>query len=146
MSDSDCDWFDKDDDDLIKDVQKTLKTKQLETTEYITTATNYLDDYIKELNIKAASESTKNATKCKIKINDLRKMAQMSALDVFLYTLTVNYDFYSNQILLNDSQEKIFLYTNALATICRLELPGFHKELLKSFLLNTNLQEHFRLA
>lgn len=44
MSDSDCDWFDKDDDDLIKDVQKTLKTKQLETTEYITTATNYLGE------------------------------------------------------------------------------------------------------
>ena len=107
---------------------------------------SFTDDYIKELNIKAASESTKNATKCKIKINDLRKMAQMSALDVFLYTLTVNYDFYTNQILLNDSQEKIFLYTNALGTICRLELPGFHKELLKSFLLNTNLQEHFRLA
>lgn len=44
MSDSDCDWFDKDDDDLIKDVQKTLKTKQLETTEYITTTTNYLGE------------------------------------------------------------------------------------------------------
>lgn len=70
----------------------------------------------------------------------------MSALDVFLYTLTVNYDFYSNQILLNDSQEKILLYTSALATICRLELPGFHKELLKSFLLNTSLHEHFRLV
>lgn len=40
MSDSDCDWFDKDDDELIKDVQKTLKTNQTETTEYIKTTTN----------------------------------------------------------------------------------------------------------
>lgn len=40
MSDSDCDWFDKDDDELIKDVQKTLKTKQQANTEYIKTTTN----------------------------------------------------------------------------------------------------------
>lgn len=44
MSDSDCDWFDKDDDDLIKDVQKTLKIKQLENTEYIKATTNYLGE------------------------------------------------------------------------------------------------------
>lgn len=40
MSDSDCDWFDKDDEELVKDVQKTLKTKQTENTEYIKAATN----------------------------------------------------------------------------------------------------------
>lgn len=30
MSDSDCDWFDKDDDDLMKDLEKTVKAKQAE--------------------------------------------------------------------------------------------------------------------
>lgn len=69
----------------------------------------------------------------------------MSALDVFLYALTAEYDFYAGQIYLNDSQEKVILYTAALATICRLELPGFHKELLNSFSLNSNLHEQYRL-
>ncbi|KAM7361575.1 NFX1-type zinc finger-containing protein 1 [Cochliomyia hominivorax] len=145
MSDSDCDWFDKDDDELIKDVQKTLKTKQLANTEYIKATTNTIDDYIKELTIKAAAQPKGDSMKNKLKITDLRKLSTMSALDVFLYALTAEYDFYANQIYLNDSQEKVVLYTSALATICRLELPGFHKELLNSFSLNSNLQEQYRL-
>ncbi|KAI8130712.1 NFX1-type zinc finger-containing protein 1 [Lucilia cuprina] len=145
MSDSDCDWFDKDDEELFKDVQKTVKTKQQANTEYIKTTTNTLDDYIKELTLKAAAHNKGDAKKNKIKITDLRKLSTMTPLDIFLYTTTLEYDFFMDQIYLNDSQEKVILYTSVLATICRLELPGFHKDVLKSFSLNSNLHEQFRL-
>lgn len=69
----------------------------------------------------------------------------MTPLDIFLYALTVEYDFFTDQIYLNDSQEKVILYTAALASICRLELPGFHKHMLQNFARNSNLLEQYRL-
>lgn len=44
MSDSDdCDWFDKDEDDLMKDLQKTIKAKQMERMEeHVTFSSNKL--------------------------------------------------------------------------------------------------------
>lgn len=46
MSDSDdCDWFDKDEDDLMKDLQKTIKAKQMERMEeHVTLSSNTLGE------------------------------------------------------------------------------------------------------
>ncbi|XP_058976341.1 NFX1-type zinc finger-containing protein 1-like [Musca domestica] len=150
MSDSDdCDWFDKDDDALMRDFERNMKAKEAERMEeHIKVPTNNLDNYIKELTLKASSSHTKksgNANKKKCNIAELRKINALSPLDQFLYTHTMEYDFYSGQLQPNDSQEKVILYTSILAAICRLELPGFQKPLLQAFRDNICLQEHLRL-
>ncbi|XP_061393471.1 NFX1-type zinc finger-containing protein 1 [Musca vetustissima] len=151
MSDSDdCDWFDKDDDALARDWQKNMKAKEAERMEErIKVPTNTLDAYIKELTLKASSshpqKSNKAANKKKLNIAELRKITQLSPLDQFLHTHTLEYDFYTDQLQPNDSQEKVILYTNIISGICRLELPGFQKTLLLAFRRNICLQEHLRL-
>lgn len=96
--------------------------------------------------MKASSQKQqKEGTKKKVNIVELRKIVAMSPLDMFLYTNTLDLDFYTDQILPNDSQERVILYTTILASICRLELPGFHRILLLAFSKNICLQEHFRL-
>ncbi|XP_073817647.1 NFX1-type zinc finger-containing protein 1 [Musca autumnalis] len=147
MSDSDdCDWFDKDDDALMRDWERNMKAKEAERNEeHIKVPTNSLDSYIKELTLKASSSHTQNAGKKKLNIVELRKISALSPLDQFLHTTTLEYDFYSGQLQPNDSQERVILYTNILAYICRLELPGFQKPLLSAFRSNICLQEHLRL-
>uniref|UniRef100_A0A1B0AIV6 Uncharacterized protein n=1 Tax=Glossina pallidipes TaxID=7398 RepID=A0A1B0AIV6_GLOPL len=71
----------------------------------------------------------------------------MNGIDMFLYARindTVP-NFYTDQIALNDSQERVLLYTHILAVICKLALPGFQEELLENFVSNNILMEHFRL-
>uniref|UniRef100_A0A1I8NZ09 AAA+ ATPase domain-containing protein n=1 Tax=Stomoxys calcitrans TaxID=35570 RepID=A0A1I8NZ09_STOCA len=147
MSDSDdCDWFDKDDDDLMRDLQRTIKAKQAERMEeHIKVPTNTLDSYIKDLTIKASSHKRQKTTKKNLNIVELRKIATQSPLDMFLHTQTLESDFFSDQILPNDSQERVMLYTKILAAMCRLELPGFHKILNQAVARNLMLQDHYRL-
>ncbi|XP_075151258.1 NFX1-type zinc finger-containing protein 1 [Haematobia irritans] len=147
MSDSDdCDWFDKDDEDLMRDLQKTVEANQAKRMEeHIKEPTNTLDAYIKELTIKASSQKLQQTKKKNVNIAELRKIAALSSLDLFLYTQTMENDFYSDQIQPNDSQERILLYTTCLAAICRLELPGFHKHLKQAIRRNTCLLDHYRL-
>lgn len=166
MSDNDCDWFDKDDEELLKDVQKTVKKQRQTTTEYIKISSSIsktltilllfiihvlnkkfcsLVDYIIGLSIKAAEQPGDDAKKSKIQIADLRRCATMSSIDLLLHILTLGYNFYSEQIYLNDSPEKVMLYTSVLTEVCRLEMPVFREDSLKPVAYDSNLQQQYCL-
>lgn len=83
----------------------------------------------------------------KVKIFVLRKMSTMNGIDMFLYARTNDTvpNFYKDQIALNDTQDRVLLYTHILAAIGKMALPGFQEELLESFVSNNILMEHFRL-
>uniref|UniRef100_A0A1B0G524 AAA+ ATPase domain-containing protein n=1 Tax=Glossina morsitans morsitans TaxID=37546 RepID=A0A1B0G524_GLOMM len=74
-------------------------------------------------------------------------MSTMNGIDMFLYARTNDTvpNFYKDQIALNDTQDRVLLYTHILAAICKMALPGFQEELLESFVSNNILMEHFRL-
>ncbi|KAL9900466.1 LOW QUALITY PROTEIN: uncharacterized protein ACN427_007672 [Glossina fuscipes fuscipes] len=137
-SGSDTDWYNKDDDDLLKDVQKTLKKKDIEQNE------EYIPPVVKD-EYKVAADVDVGPSKVKIFV--LRKMSTMNGIDMFLYARTNDTvpNFYKDQIAPNDTQERVLLYTYILAAICQMALPGFQEELLESFMSNNILMEHFRL-
>uniref|UniRef100_A0A1A9WEG2 AAA domain-containing protein n=1 Tax=Glossina brevipalpis TaxID=37001 RepID=A0A1A9WEG2_9MUSC len=145
MSDSDADdWFNKNDEDLLKDVEKTLKKNEKNDKgddkheEYISLSLQ--GEFIRaDLSLNPDVESRR------IKIFELRQMSTMSSIDMFLYAMTSVQNFYKDQIAGSDTQERVLLYTHILATICELDLPGFKEELLESFVANDILMEHFRL-
>uniref|UniRef100_A0A1B0A0G3 AAA domain-containing protein n=1 Tax=Glossina pallidipes TaxID=7398 RepID=A0A1B0A0G3_GLOPL len=138
QSDSDTDWYNKNDDDLLKDVQKTLKKKDNERNE------EYIPAIVKD-EYKVAADL--DAGPSKVQIFVLREMSTMNGIDMFLYARTNDTvpNFYKRQIALNDSQERVLLYTHILAAISKMALPGFQEELLESFVSNNILMEHFRL-
>uniref|UniRef100_A0A1A9VAG4 AAA domain-containing protein n=1 Tax=Glossina austeni TaxID=7395 RepID=A0A1A9VAG4_GLOAU len=137
-SGSDTEWYNKNDDDLLKDVLRTLKKKDNERNE------EYLPPIVRDEYIVAADP---DGGPSKVNTYVLREMSTMIGIDMFLYARTNDTvpNFYKDQISSNDTQERVLLYTHILAAICQMELPGFQEELLESFSSNTILMEHFRL-
>lgn len=72
----------------------------------------------------------------------LREITQMDPVDAFLYTSTLEFDFYKDQIVPNDSMERVILYVRILVIIAKLEMPGYYLSLVETFVENEHLLEH----
>lgn len=75
---------------------------------------------------------------------DLLEILNLQPLNMFLYLETEkDPDFYVDQIGPADDMERVLTYTRVLVTLCELELPGFHHDILKKVASCTSLLVHY---
>ncbi|KAH8416680.1 hypothetical protein KR222_006366 [Zaprionus bogoriensis] len=80
----------------------------------------------------------------KISTKDLEEINNLQPLGMFLYLETeTKPDFYVDQIGPNDDMERVLVYTRILVTLCELELPGFHYDMLSKVAACTPLLEQY---
>ncbi|XP_062126045.1 NFX1-type zinc finger-containing protein 1-like [Drosophila sulfurigaster albostrigata] len=86
----------------------------------------------------------KTAAPAKFPNEALEEILNLQPLGMFLYlTTTSEPDFFVDQIGPNDDMERVIIYTRILITLCDLELPGFHHDLLKKVASCTPLLKHY---
>ncbi|XP_064550854.1 NFX1-type zinc finger-containing protein 1-like [Drosophila montana] len=86
----------------------------------------------------------KAAAPSKIPTDGLQEIFNLQPLGMFLYLATeVEPNFFVNQIGPHDDMERVLIYTRILVTLCELELPGFHYDMLSKFAACTPLIEHY---
>ncbi|KAH8416675.1 hypothetical protein KR222_006367, partial [Zaprionus bogoriensis] len=73
---------------------------------------------------------------------ELAKALSTSPLEMFLYFMAEQRDLFAEQLVANDSQKRILLYVQVLATLSQLELGGFDEQLLTGFAQQTVLLQH----
>lgn len=94
-------------------------------------------------NIKNLSHVTHPITAI-ISTKDLSEILNLQPLNMFLYIETEkDPDFYVDQIGPYDDMERVLLYTRVLVTLCELELPGFHHDMLNKVASCTSLLVHY---
>lgn len=79
-----------------------------------------------------------------ITTEELEEILNLQPLGMFLYLETEkDPDFFVDQIGPNDDLERVIVYTRILVTLCELELPGFHNDMLKKIASCTPLLTHY---
>lgn len=79
-----------------------------------------------------------------IATEELEEILNLQPLGMFLYLETEkDPDFFVDQIGPNDDLERVIVYTRILVTLCELELPGFHYDILSKIASCTPLLTHY---
>ncbi|XP_034488707.1 NFX1-type zinc finger-containing protein 1-like [Drosophila innubila] len=90
------------------------------------------------------SNRSKVPVELKIPTEALEEILNLQPLGMFLYLATeTKPDFFVDQIGPNDEMERVLVYTRILVTLCDLELPGFHYDILSKVASCTPLLEHY---
>lgn len=86
----------------------------------------------------------KAAAPSKIPTDGLQEIFNLQPLGMFLYLATeVEPNFFVDQIGPHDDMERVLIYTRILVTLCELELPGFHYDMLSKLAACAPLIEHY---
>ncbi|XP_037948248.1 NFX1-type zinc finger-containing protein 1 [Teleopsis dalmanni] len=142
---SDDDWFNQDEDELVNKINTKTKEENENKVEHITIA-NTVSDYSKQCQLNASvNESHNKKHSKKIATSDLRKTANLTDHEAFLYAFTCEPSFFIDQITPNDSLERAVLYLRIVGKICSLELLDFQSDLLGSVMNDTVFLEHLRI-
>ncbi|XP_034117754.2 NFX1-type zinc finger-containing protein 1 [Drosophila albomicans] len=131
MSDSDDDWFNKDENEIVQNLQQQVKQleKQEQHEEHIV-VTQRPNDYIKQLSLDNSNEPSSTA---RFGTGDLPNALKMQPLDMFFYFMTDARDLFANQLRANDSQKRLLQYVEVVTRLCQMELGGFDDELVSGF-------------
>ncbi|XP_064550853.1 NFX1-type zinc finger-containing protein 1 [Drosophila montana] len=142
MSDSDDDWFNKDEDELVQNLQQQVKQQvENETHEERIEFCSRADDYLKQLRLET-NEDTKSPSR--FTTADFAKALKMTPLEMFLYLMSAPRDLFQGQLTDSDSQKRVMQYIEVLTVLCQLELGGFDRQLLSGFAKQTVLLNHVK--
>ncbi|XP_017046922.1 NFX1-type zinc finger-containing protein 1 [Drosophila ficusphila] len=147
MSGSDEDWFNQDEEDLVKGLQQREKSLELEKKEeHIECRPPRMGDYMKQLSLETSSvDAGKDGkTSNRFSISDLTKALIMPPIDMFLYFMSDERDLFVNQLVANDSVKRVCLFVNVLKSLCQLELCGFDEQFLSAFSRQSVLLEKIK--
>ncbi|XP_050316942.1 NFX1-type zinc finger-containing protein 1 [Bactrocera neohumeralis] len=149
------DWFNKDEEEILQNLQCKVKNEHTGGTEAhtedIEANTEYIrgpsetNEYLYQKRLEASSHLSKEADVKKMTTAEMRKAIHLEPLDVFLFIITNERDFFVDQISTSDGLERVILYLRIWCKICELELPGFQKELLQYFVNNEIFLEQLRV-
>ncbi|XP_067617322.1 NFX1-type zinc finger-containing protein 1-like isoform X2 [Eurosta solidaginis] len=144
----DQDWFDKDENEILQN----FRAKASET-ESVNHAVEYIhgpsaaDEHLQQKRLEVSTELTvanKVDHAKRLTTEVLRKLKNMSSLDLFLFVTTCKFNFFVNQIRASDGLERILLYLRISSRLFELELHGFQKEFLEKFSQNEEFFEQIR--
>uniref|UniRef100_A0A0K8V7C2 NFX1-type zinc finger-containing protein 1 n=2 Tax=Bactrocera latifrons TaxID=174628 RepID=A0A0K8V7C2_BACLA len=148
------DWFNKDEEEILRNLQCKVKNKHAEgteaNTEDIEPNTEYAlgpsetNEYLHQKRLEASSHLSKEADVKKMTTSQMRKAINLEPLDVFLFVITHEKNFFVHTISSSDGLERVILYLRIWCKVCELELPGFQKELLQYFVNNDIFLEQLR--
>ncbi|EDW58590.1 NFX1-type zinc finger-containing protein 1 [Drosophila virilis] len=140
MSDSDDDWFNKDEDELVQNLQQHVKQQvAIETHEERIDFCSRADDYLKQLRV---TEDTKSPSR--FATADFAKALKMTPLEMFLYLMAAPRDLFQDQLTDSDSPKRVMQYVEVLTVLCQLELGGFDWQILSGFARQTVLLNHIK--
>ncbi|XP_067617323.1 NFX1-type zinc finger-containing protein 1-like [Eurosta solidaginis] len=140
----DQDWFDKDENEILQNFRAKESNTETENENH---AVEYIhgpsaaDEYLQHKRLTAANK-VDHAKRLTTEV--LRKVKNMSSLDLFLFVTTCESNFFVNQIRASDGLERILLYLRIWSRLFELELHGFQKEFLENFSQNEDFLEQIR--
>ncbi|EDW14281.1 NFX1-type zinc finger-containing protein 1 isoform X1 [Drosophila mojavensis] len=142
MSDSDDDWFNKDEDELVENLQQQLKQKVVnETREERIDFCDRPDSYLQQLSFDDPQDAKSPG---RFTTAEFAKALKMTALEMFLYLMSGPRNLFKDQILSNDSHKRVVQYVQILSILCQLELGGFDDQFLSGFATQSALFEHIK--
>ncbi|EDV92731.1 NFX1-type zinc finger-containing protein 1 [Drosophila grimshawi] len=142
MSDSDDDWFKKDENELLQNLEQQVKQQVASETKE-----EHIEFYIRadhnRVECSLESSDASNASG-RFNICEFANALKMTPLEMFLYFMTENRDLFKDQLPAKYSQRRVSLYVQILTVLGQLELGGFNEELLAAFAKQTVLLCHVK--
>ncbi|KAH8311185.1 hypothetical protein KR044_004691 [Drosophila immigrans] len=137
MSDSDDDWFNKDENEIVQSLQQ--QVKQLEKHEVREERIEIIKKPDDPDDTNGARNTTRFATV------DLLNALKMQPLEMFFYFMTDGRDLFENQYRARDSQKRLLQYVEVVTRLCQMELGGYDEELLTGFANQTALLNEVKI-
>ncbi|XP_030378641.1 NFX1-type zinc finger-containing protein 1 [Scaptodrosophila lebanonensis] len=150
MSDSEDDWFNKDEDEIVQGLQKQVQVKHNDETlnvdkeEHIKCSNIINQDYLNQLNLSASAVDAVQKKAGRFTAREFEKALKLSPLDMFLYFMAEDRNIFADQIATNDSQKRVMQYLDILSVLGKLELAGFDGQILSSIATQVPLLEQLK--
>ncbi|KAM8707092.1 hypothetical protein ACLKA7_011230 [Drosophila subpalustris] len=140
MSDSDDDWFNKDEDEMAQSLQQQVGKVENEAHEERIEFTKSKPEHFEASDVNSGAKTTERFT-----TGELSTALKMTPLDMFLYFMSQQRDLFVDQLSVSDSQKRILLYVQVLTVLCQMELGGFEVQLSSGFARQSVLLKHVKI-
>ncbi|XP_034488930.1 NFX1-type zinc finger-containing protein 1-like [Drosophila innubila] len=143
MSDSDDDWFNKDENEMVQSLQQQVVHKvENETHEERIEFTGKADHFSRQFSLEASDSNSGASTKVRFSTGELVAALKLTPLEMFIYFMSEQRDLFVDQLSANEAQKRILQYVKVLTVLCQTELGGFDVQLLSGFARQSVLLKH----